>query len=98
MDKDIWLAYTEKHRLLNRKYRIKHLLTWLYWSGYYLTTSAIGWLTCFDRHINVLIYFFVINTLCSLFVTVRRVAKLRYGKEKERRALVENAPLGRFQL
>ncbi len=98
MEEQVWRAYTEKHRLLNRKYRTKHLLTWLCWCCYYSVTGTLVWLTCFERHINALIYFFVINTLLSLFVTVRHVAKLRYGKEKERRALVESAPLGRFQI
>lgn len=98
MDVQTWKAYEEKHRQLKRKYRKQHGLTWLYWTLYYTATSTAVWMICFDRYINFLIYFFVLNTMYSLFLTMRRIARLRRDKEIERRALVESSPIGRFQL
>ncbi len=98
MDEQVWKAYEEKHRDLKRKYRKLLWLTWLFWTVYYGITSSVVWVFCFDRYINFLIYFFVINTLYSLFLTMRRIARLRTSREAERRKLVEEAPVGRFQL
>ena len=98
MDERVWETYEAKHRELKKKYRRLHLLTWVFWALYYAATSITVWLICFDQYVNFLIYFFVINTMYSLFLTMRRIARLRRDKEAERRALVESAPIGRFQL
>ena len=98
MDERTWSEYEQKHRSLKKKYRKQFALTWLYWTVYYAVTSTTVWLICFERYVNFLIYFFVINTMYSLFLTMRRIARLRRDKETERRALVEQAPIGRFQI
>ncbi len=97
MDEQKWGAYEGEHKALKKKYRKQFALTWLYWILYYSATSITVWVICFERHINFLIYFFVINTMYSLFLTMRRIARLRRDKEIERRALVERAPLGRLR-
>ncbi len=98
MDDKVWQAYEAKFVELRKKYRLKYLRTWLTWIVYYASTSTAAWLLFFERNVNVLIYFFIVNTLFPLFLTMRHIGKLRTAKEKERRALVENAPMGNFQL
>ena len=98
MDEHTWSAYEQKHRSLKQKYRKQFALTWVYWILYYTVTSTAVWFVCFERYMNFLIYFFVLNTMYSLFLTMRRIARLRRDKEMERRALVEQAPIGRFQI
>ncbi len=97
MDDKVWKEYEEKHDALKRKYRWLYLRTWLIWVAYYGTTCTAAWLICFERYVNPLIYFFVLNTFFPLFITMRHIARLRREKEKQRRTLVESAPVGRFR-
>ena len=98
MDDRIWQAYEEKHRALRAKYRKLYLKTWLIWIAYYAATSAFTIGICHERYFNVMIYIFVLNTFFPLFITMRHIAKLRREKEMQRRKLVEEAPMGRFQM
>lgn len=96
MDDKVWKEYEEKQAALSKKYRWLYLRTWLLWIVYYAVTSVIACLICYDQYINPLIYFFVINSFFPLFITMRHITKLRREKEKQRRALVESAPVGKF--
>lgn len=98
MDEKTWKAYEAKHTALIRRYRWLYLRTWLIWIGYYAVTTALSFWLLLERHHNPLIYFTVANTLYSLFLAMRHIAKLRRDKEKQRRTLVEQAPLGKIQI
>ena len=98
MDDKTWQQYEEKHVALRKKYRALYWKTWLLWIAYYAATSTAAILICHERYFNAMIYFFVLNTFFPLFITMRHIAKLRREKEKQRRALVESAPVGKFQL
>ncbi len=98
MDEATWKAYEEKHQQLRAKYRWLYCRTWLIWICYYTVSSVAVWLLFIERNVNVVIYFFVVNTLFSLFLAMRHTAKLRRSKEMQRRSLTEQAPLGKINV
>ncbi len=98
MDEKQWQAYEQKHTALKRRYRWLYLRTWLIWMGYYAATTALSFWLLLERHHNPLIYFTVANTLYSLFLTMRHIAKLRRAKHAQWVTLVESAPLGKIQV
>ncbi len=98
MDERMWQAYEEKHRELGRRYRWLYLRTWLIWVAYFSVTTALAWWICYPRYHNPLIYFLVANTIYSIYLAMRATARYRREKEKQRRDLVEKAPMGRFQI
>lgn len=98
MDDKKWQEYEQKHVDLRKKYRGFYLKTWLLWIAYYAVTSTVTILICHEKYFTAMIYVFVLNTFFPLFITMRHIAKLRREKELQRRALLETAPVGKFQL